>query len=413
MRDRRTEVRLSMKEHQKLEVLREVLEGRRTQRAAARALGLSERWIRELAHRVHREGGKGVIHGNQGQPSNRRIADRTRQKIVKIYGEKYEDFNLTHFREMLQERENMKTPPCRETLRHMLLSAGVWRRRYDAPRHRLRRARREYEGELLQMDASIHAWLGPEHPDLALVGAIDDATGDVPCARFFEAETTEAYLWLLKSILESRGVPTAVYTDRDSVFVVNNARQVELGRAAGRAPQTQFGRALKELGIEWIPAYSPQAKGRIERLWGTFQDRLLKELRLEKIQTSAQADEYLKCRFLPKYRRQFRQPAARPGSIYRTAPSRVQIEAILCWKQSRVLARDHTFSLEANVWQVLASNKIPALTGRRVEVRRTLRGEIQAWYGPDRLSIRPAPKISPLRAACPDFHYRSRGRVRL
>jgi hypothetical protein len=187
-----------------------------------------------------------------------RISDADRQRIVRLYRDKYEGFNLTHFREMLQEREHLASP-CREMLRRILREAGVWERPREAPRHRLRRPRREREGELLQLDASIHRWLGEDQPAIALVGAVDDATGEVPDAQFFPAETTEAYLSLLGGIVRKRGIPRAAYTDRDSVFVVNNAQEVGILRTQGRVPQTQFGRALKELGIEWIPAYSPQA----------------------------------------------------------------------------------------------------------------------------------------------------------
>jgi len=191
-------------------------------------------------------------------------------------------------------------------------------------------------------------------------------------------------------------------------------RAEEVARAEGRRLETQFGRALKELGIEWIPAYSPQAKGRIERLGGTFQDRLRNELKLEEIRTLAAATEYLTKRFLPRYNGRFRCEPACPESAYRPAPSRGVRESILCWKESRVLARDHTFTLGAEAWQVLPSNRVPALTGRKVEVRRTLQGQVQAWYGQVRLDIRRAPPRSlrvSLKAAVPS-DYPVRGRVR-
>jgi hypothetical protein len=268
------------------------------------------------------------------------------------------------------------------------------------------------------MDASIHAWLGEDRPALALVGAIDDATGDVPHAEFFEGETTEAYFRVIGEIIRRKGIPGALYTDRDSVFTVNNVKEIELVRAQGRRPETQFGRALRELSIEWIPAYSPQAKGRIERLWGTFQDRLLHELRLEKIQTREEANRYLKEKFLPAYNRRFRCVPTRPESMYRSAPLRRDLEAALCWKESRVLGRDHTFRFEREVWQVLPSQRRVALSGRRMEVRKTLRGFVEAWYGSDRLPLRPAPPAA-VRAISEGVPRRpreltvARGRVRL
>lgn len=398
MDDGKPEVVLSWKEQEKLKVLQEILSGTRTQVSAARTLGITDRWVRTLVKRLKSRGAQGLVHGNRGRTPVNRVSNTLRQRVLELYRDRYEGFNLTHFREMLQQREGLQ-PPCRESLRQMLQQAGLWSRSRKAPKHRLRRPRRLYEGELLQMDASIHRWVGTEGPFWALVGAIDDATGDVPAAQFFESETREAYFTVLGKILQRRGIPRAVYTDRDSVFVVNTARDRELLQAQGRLPETQFGRALRELGIEWIPAYSPQAKGRIERLWGVFQDRLRNELRLEGIQTISEANAYLQRDFLPRYTRQFRRPAARAEVVYRPAPPKGQREAILCWKESRVLARDHTFSLEAKVWQVLPSDRVPALTGRRIEVRRTLRGEVQAWYGAVQLQVCPAPPRAPLQRA--------------
>lgn len=413
MEDRKPEVRLSWKEAQRLTILEGVRAGVRTQVSAAKALGITDRWIRTLIRRIEAGGPGALAHGNRGRSSPHRIPETTRERIVQLYRDPYQDLNLTHFGEMLQEREHL-APPCRETLRRILREAGVWERRREAPRHRLRRPRREHEGELLQLDASIHLWLGEDQPTLALVGAIDDATGVVADAQFFPAETTEAYFSLMEGILRKWGVPQAIYTDRDSVFVVNNAQQVEILRTQGREPQTQFGRALKELGIEWIPAYSPQAKGRIERLWGTLQDRLLKELRLEGIRTLPEANQYLQKGFLRRYNQQFGVPAARPEKVYRPAPLRRTLQGFLCWKETRTLARDHTFSWHGKPWQVLPSNRVPALTGRKVEIRRPLRGSLQAWYGSIQLAMCPAPELRPrVPTASAEPTYPVRGRVRL
>lgn len=393
MNEDRTEVRLSQKECQKLQVLEEVCHGKRTQRSAGVAIGITDRWVRELSRRLKRHGPRGLAHGNRGRVPWNRLADSIRGKIVQLYQKRYEEFNLNHFREMLMEREGLE-PPSREMLRRILRQAGVWERRRDAPKHRQRRPRRERAGELLQIDASIHPWLGEDRPAVALVGAIDDATGEVTRAVFAEAETTQAYFHLLWGILKHRGIPRSLYGDRDSVFVVNEPKERENKRLRGEPVHTQFGRALKELGIEWISAYSPQAKGRIERLWGTFQDRLLKELRLEGITALSAANAYLPG-FLGRYNRRFRRPATLEDPVWRPAPSAQSLEGILCWKEKRTLGRDHTFSWHGQPWQVLPSDDVPALTGRRVEVRKTLRGTLQAWYGPFRLNLRQAPPTPP------------------
>ena len=390
------EVRLNWKELQKLEVLEEVRSGRRTQRSAAETLGMTDRWVRSLLERLKAQGAAGLVHGNRNRRPWNRISEERRDEWARIYREKYDRCNLSHFRDLLIRREKRTGVPGRETLRQILLTAGIWVPRRHAPKHRLRRPRREREGELLQVDASIHAWLGPDHPPLALVGGVDDATGKVPHVQFFRAETTEAYMILIREVARQYGLPQALYSDQDSVFQVNTVKDRELLHAQGRLPLTQFGRALKELGIERITAYSPQAKGRIERLWGTFQDRLLNELRLEQIHSVSEANAYLIRKFLPAYNRQFAREAAVEDPVYRPAPIRSHMEAILCWKETRILSRDHTFSWEAQIWQVLPCSRVPALTGRRIEVRRTLRGSLEAWYGSVRLSTRTAPKTPPL-----------------
>src|SRR5688572_3856036 len=236
MSERDREVTLSWSEIQKLEVLKEVETGRRTQVSAAQTLGVTDRWIRSLLKRLHRGGASALIHGNRGRRSSRRLPEASRQRIVELYRGKYAGLNLTHFRELIVERERLK-PPGRELLRNLLAQAGLWQARRKAPKHRQRRPRRLYEGELLQVDASLHAWLGESHKPFALVGAVDDATGEVVDARFFPAETTEAYLSLLSGILRKRGVPGAIYSDRHGVFVVNNAQEADLLRAQGRTLQ--------------------------------------------------------------------------------------------------------------------------------------------------------------------------------
>lgn len=395
MAGRDREVRLTVRDHQRLSVIEEILGGRRSQVSGAKAVGISTRWMKVLVKRVRHYGAAGLIHRNTGRASNRKLQAKVREEVSRLYREKYEDFNLNHFRQMLKDREGVKTPPSRETLRGILKEAGLWTRQRRVPKHRQKRPRRECEGELLQVDASIHEWFGEGKGWLALVGGIDDATGDVPHAEFFEHETTEAYMTLLKRVIERKGVPGAIYSDRDSVFRVNNEKKREESWEQGKKPQTQFGRMLKELGIEWIEAGSPQAKGRIERLWGTFQDRLAKELRLEGIRTRDEANEFLRKGFLPRHNREFRKVAASKESLYRERPLAKDLERILCWKTTRTLSNNHTVSYEGKAWQILPHPQIQALRGKGVEMRRTLGGRIEAWWGDWKLALRPAPVEPP------------------
>lgn len=414
------EVRLSLKEHTRLATLKAVTERRFTQRQAARKLGLSTRQVRRLQRRLEQIGPKGLVHGNRGKPSNRRIRDKEREKLVGLYGDdKYGGFNLTHFREMLVKREKMQ-PPCRETLRKILKDAGAWAARRKAPKHRQRRPRREQEGDLLQCDASIHPWFGADHPSCAVVGCIDDATGKVPFGLFYEAETTLSYFDMLHGVITRHGLPNALYTDRDSVFVINTKGEMEQDPREGKIRLTQFGRALAELDIDWIPADSPQAKGRIERLWGTFQDRLLHELKLEGIHTIPEANTYLWKRFLPDFNREFARVPACSKIAYRSAPPRDQLERVLSIREERTLDNDHTFSLNGVHWQVLPTPRIHALARRRIEIRTTRAGQTQAWYGPVRLRLALAPDspkrlrdVSKPNALPPELAYPHRARMRL
>lgn len=392
-RDR--EVRLTVRQHQRMGTIEEILQGKRSQVAGAKVIGVSARWMKVLVKRVREQGEAGLVHRNTGRRSNRRLKAKTRDEVVRLYREKYEDFNLNHLRQMLKEREGWASPPSRESLRGILKEAGLWTRQRRIPKHRLKRPRRECEGELLQVDASIHEWFGEGNGWLALVGGIDDATGDVPHAEFFEHETTESYMTLLKRVIERKGVPGAIYSDRDSVFRVNNERKREEAWEQGKRPETQFGRMLKELGIEWIEAGSPQAKGRIERLWGTFQDRLAKEMKLEGIRTKEEANGFLRKAFLPRYNREFRKLPASKEVLYRERPLARDLERILCWKARRTLTNNHTVSYEGKAWQILPHSQIRGLRGKVVEMRRTLAGRIEAWWGHWKLSLRQAPAEQP------------------
>jgi hypothetical protein len=343
--------------------------------------------VRKLLKRYAKEGVTRLAHGNLGRVSPRRFSNAKRQEWGDLYVAKYSEFNLTHFREMVR-REEGKIAPSREWLRHVLMERGVWERTRNAPRHRQRRPRRAREGQMLLLDGSKHRWFGQEYPEATLVGAIDDATNDVVWLRFHPEETSAAYLELLDGVVRTKGIPGSVYTDRDSAFVLNDARAREGLTWAERSKGTQVGRVLNDLGIVWIPASSPQAKGRIERLWGTLQDRLVAELLLMGIHTIPEANRYLAQRFLRDHNRRYRVIPCDPQSAYLPSPLPADREAIVCWKEERTLARDHTFSLDGRAWQVEANDRVRSLTGRRVEVRRTLRGQLQAWYGRVRLRIR-------------------------
>jgi hypothetical protein len=384
-------IRLSLKQHGRWMSLKDFLEGRRTAKEAAQATGVSVRHVRRLAKRAREVGVRCLVHGNQGRPSNRRTRAKLLRKIHGLYRARYEGFNLTHFREMLVKREKLKPVPCCETIRGSLLAAGLWERQRKAAKHRQRRPRMEREGEMLQVDASLHHWFGDDGPYIALVGAIDDATGKVPAAMFVPTETTEAYMGLFRIIFDKRGVPLSVYSDRHGVFHINSPKAREAAMQRGTSLWTQFGRAMRELGVKTIYAWSPQAKGRVERLWQTFQDRLRNELRLNGIKSIEEANRFLQRDFLPRFNKQFAVVAANPRPAWRPSPGPARLASVMCTKATRILSNDHTFAYEGNAWQVRPTLGVPALARRQVEVRVTLKGQVQAWLGDRRLRIAPAP----------------------
>src|SRR5436190_2072021 len=305
---------MSQRERDILKIMHPVLQGQRTGAEAARLLGRSTRQVRRLLRKLQDQGDAAIVHGLRGRPSNRRTDSGMRRAVVAAYKARYADFGPTLAAEKLAA-EGLHV--CRETLRRWLIAEGLWQRRRQREPHRSRRPRRDCFGELVQMDASFHDWLEGRGETLVLIALIDDATGRV-LARFYEAGTVVTHMDLLRRWLRKYGRPLAVYTDRHSIF-----EPQDKGRAVALA-ETQFGRALSELGVELIRARSPQAKGRVERLFGTAQDRWVKELRLAGVRTALQANEVL-ARLLPAHNRKFAKAAKDSTDAHRDlgpAPAR-------------------------------------------------------------------------------------------
>ena len=264
---------LSQKELQRVSVISTCIKGDLACASAAELLSLSVRQIKRLKKRMREAGEAALAHANRGRPSHRRLPERARKAILRLARTKYTGFNDHHLCEKLCEVEGLSL--ARETLRRLLRQEGLGSpRKRRAPAHRQRRPRVPREGELVQLDGSPHDWLENRGPRLTALGMQDDATGKILAAQFFPAETAEGYFRLLQSLLQRFGVPTAFYGDRSGVFVRNDPHWSLEEELAGQRQPTQFGRALSQLGITFIAAQSPQAKGRVERLWGVLQDRL-------------------------------------------------------------------------------------------------------------------------------------------
>ena len=355
---------MSQRDRDVLRVMGPVLKGERTQREAGRLLRRSERQIRRIQRRLESEGDAGIIHRLRGRTSNRAPDVQERGKAVELYRQKYAGFGPTLAAEKLAEEDGIVVAV--RTLGGWLLEAGLWQRKRRRDKHRSRRQRKECFGEMVQADASEHDWLEGRGPRMVLVGMIDDATSQV-MARFYPAETTEAYMDLLRRWLKKHGRPVSWYSDRDSVFVGQDDE--------GEPVKTQFSRALGELDIDLISANSPQAKGRVERLWGTAQDRLVKELRLAKASTMEQANAVLEARFLPWFNRCCTVKAASQNDAHRLLGGGHNLEMILSIQEKRTVANDYTIR-HANQRYQLLPPAWPGERGGQVIVERRLDGSM-------------------------------------
>lgn len=366
-------IEMAQRERDVLKVMALVLKGDRTQVEAARLLKRSVRQVRRLQRRLESRGDGAVVHGLRGRPSNRRIDVAVRQAALALYRAKYTGFGPTLAAEKLAEDDRVTVKV--RTLREWLLAEGLWTRQRRRDRHRSRRARRACLGEMVQADASVHDWLEGRGPAMALVGMIDDATGRV-LARFYPAETTEAYMDLLGRWIERYGRPLAWYSDRHGIF---RAESRLLGEDEPVPVPTQFSRALEELDVELILANSPQAKGRIERLWGTAQDRLVKELRLAGATTLQQANDVLENRFLPWFNRRCTVRPASGNDAHRALGKAQDLAAILSIQQTRHVNNDYTIRLDNRFYQLLPP-AWPGQRGGRVTVEKRLDGSMKVRF---------------------------------
>lgn len=371
------EVTLTGKEQKRVYVLNERAAGKLTVAKAARLLGVSERQFYRLQAAYRREGVKGLAHGNRGRPSPHRLAEDIREQVVELVRTTYRAFNDYHLTDMLQEEHAI--PISRSSVRRLRQEAGLPSpRTRRAPKHRSRRERYPRRGMLLQMDGSDHHWLGDDGPELTLVAAIDDATGEIPAALFREQEDAAGYFMLLRQILESHGVPLALYTDRHSIFQSPKKATVEQ-QLAGERPRSQFGRLTDELGIELIPSYSPQARGRVERLFGTLQDRLVRELALAKVDTLEDANRFL-VDFLPRFNASFARAPAEPEDAFQPVPEDLVFEAVFCFKHPRKVRTDNTISFAGHPLQIPADRHRGNYARCQVEVHQHMDGRLSIWY---------------------------------
>ena len=379
----RESVTLNAREQQRSEVVGRWLAGILTTGEAVRLLGCSERTAWRLRAAMLAKGAAGLAHGNRGRPSAHRLPDAVADRIVGLATTEYRGFNDTHLAEMLAEEEGVVI--ARSSLRRLLRARGLASpRRRRAPRYRSRRERMAQEGLMVQVDGSRHDWLEGRGPWLTLVGGIDDATGKVVGAVFREAEDGVGYLLVLRDTARRFGLPASIYRDGSSVFAPTH------GGARERDEATQVARALAELGITSIPAGSPQAKGRIERAWGTFQDRLVSELRRRGSSDLAGANGVLRD-FIPRFNRRFAVPAASPVPAWRPVPVDLDLGRVLAFRWRRTVGSDSCVRLDGALLQLPPGAGGRSLAGRRVEVELRLDGRLLVTADGRLLAAVPAP----------------------
>jgi transposase len=377
--DRKDPVILSQREHQRLRVIMEVETGKWSVEQASEVLGLSVRHVWRLKAGYRDKGAAAFMHGNRGRPSPGRIGQETRARVLELITGQYAGCNDHHLAELLALREGIVL--SRKSVERIRREAGLKAARQRRPaKHRRRRDRMPQQGMLLQVDGSPHAWFGPEQPACTLLVAIDDATGEVVAALFREEEDAQGYFLLLKLVLKARGIPLDLYHDRHSIFRDNSRRPWTLEEELrGRKEPTQFARALEELGITSIEAHSPQAKGRVERLFGTLQDRLVHELRLAGISDLKAGNRFL-ARYLKRFNVRFAVKAEEPGLAYRPLDPGLDLDRILSFRYQRVVSMDNTVRLEGRLIHVPPGPKRRSYAGARVWVHEFLDGSLGVWY---------------------------------
>jgi transposase len=390
---------LSQREWQRIKVIENAIEGRLTVQEAAELLPLSERQGKRLKKKHDERNPAWAYHGNRGRRPANALAESMRQQVVKLASGKYAGFHDAQLHEKLTQAEGLKL--SRQSVRRILRQAKIVSpQKRRPPKYRSRRERRAQEGMMLLVDASRHDWLEGRGPYLTLFGLVDDATSQVSAAHFpLEHEDAAGYLRLFRSQVEQHGIPLSVYRDQHGSLQRNDPHWSLEEQLAGRQFPTQAGRALEELGMEAIVARSPQAKGRIERTWRTFQDRLVSELRWAAVSTLEEANRVLQ-HFACEYNQRFTQPAARAGVAYRKLDRRLGLNYIFSLRYERSVGHDHVIN-------AIPGGKIPlpplangrGYAGKKVEVCQQPNGDFHIYLDRRLLSIEPAPApAGPVRA---------------
>lgn len=379
---------VSKEEDRRRLVVEQVVTGKMTLKKASRLLGVSYRQAKRMKRRYKREGLQGLLHHNRGRRAPNEIVPAVRRRVVDLHEEKYGGLNDTHFTEFLKREEGIAV--SREWVRQVLREAGKKpKRARRSPRHRSRRPRKEQEGIMVQWDGSPHHWFGPELPPCCLMGAVDDAGGKLVGALFVEAESSVGYLRLLDMISRRHGIPLSVYHDRHSSLVRTDDYWSLEEQLNGCQYPTHVGRVLEELGIQPLPAYSAQAKGRIERLFGVLQDRMIAEMRLDGITDIVAANRWLKAVYIPRYNRQFAKNPLQRGSAFRKIAAK-DIHNTICFAYEATVANDNCVRLGGIIIDIPKGKRGKSYARRRVLVKQHLDGSWSVWCNDQKIAVHEA-----------------------
>ena len=396
---REDRVIMSVKELRRVHVIRQTMEKTLTQVKAGTLLGLTPRHIRRLLARMAQTGDQGLAHRGRGRPSNRRIPDKVQTKALKLYAQRYGDFGPTLAAEKLTECHGITVSA--ETVRGWLRDAGIDHFTRRKRPHRSWRERKAHVGELVQLDGSHHDWFEGRGSRCVLMAYIDDASSRV-YARFYEYEGTIPAMDSFMRYGQRYGVPLAIYADTHTTDQSPVPPTVD-EQLAGVTPTSQFGRALSELGVELIPAHSPQAKGRVERLFQTVQDRVIKEMRLADVSTIEAANRFLED-YLPIYNRRFSVQPAQPADLHRPRPARRELDRSLCIKTTRCLRRDWTVAHHGHLYQVQTNVRATHVqVEERVDgtMRMTHKGRALVYHAITARPVKAAKAKTVYRPRCP------------
>jgi len=365
---------MSVKEVERLRILHKVLDHQVTQVKAAEILGLSERQVGRLIKKIRDGGDQNIVHRSRGQAAVNKMPKEVERRIGEIIRKKYPDFKPSLASEKLWDCHGIRVG--REKLRHIMIEEGLWKVRKRRNRHVYKwRERKAYYGEMVQMDGSHHDWLEKRGPRLVLMGYIDDATNRF-FGRFYDYEGVYPAMDSLRHYIGMYGVPASLYLDKHSTYKTTRQPDTE-ELLKGQRAQTQFERAAEELGIKIMHAHSPQAKGRIERAFGTLQDRLVKEMRLKGITTKEEANDFVGS-YWPGFNKQFSKMARKEGNLHKPMPEETDPREILCIKATRTINDGYIIRWKHRVF--LLDNPSLVLRRQKVELREHFDGQITLKY---------------------------------